>query len=144
VPFLGKFQHLCRYAGWLLAATTVLGCGGESNLHAGHDSHGAESGAVCPEGSDLSYESFGAAFMTRYCVDCHSSARLPAEREGAPFGTDYDSLEALYASGIEHVDYVAAAGPAHANAFMPPPTFSRTPTEEERLVLGQWIACGAP
>jgi hypothetical protein len=144
VPFLGKFQHLCRCGGWLLAATSVLGCGGESDPHAGHATHGAQSGAVCPEGSELSYESFGAAFLTRYCVDCHSSARLPTEREGAPFGTDYDTLDALTASGIEHVDYVAAVGPAHANHFMPPQTFGPQPTEQERQALGQWIACGAP
>ena len=72
------------------------------------------------------------------------STLLPAERSGAPFGTDYDTRDSLIASGLMHVDYVAAAGPEHDNDFMPPRSFTSQPTLEERLALGEWLACGAP
>jgi len=121
-----------------------LGCTIDADPHAGHGSHGAPTGAVCPPQSTLDYDSFGATFLERYCVDCHSSALSPSARDGAPFGADYDTLELLTESGIEHVDYVAAAGPESQNAFMPPATFALQPTQQEREALGQWLACGAP
>jgi len=121
-----------------------LGCAVDADPHAGHGNHGAPSGAVCPTDSPLDYASFGAQFLERYCVACHASALSPSAREGAPFGADYDTLELLLESGIEHVDYVAASGPDSQNDFMPPATFVAQPTREEREALGQWLACGAP
>jgi len=122
----------------------VSGCALDADPHAAHANRGAPSGAECPEDSHLRYESFGAAFLGRYCVDCHSSTLAPAERQGAPFGADYDSHEGLLASGISHVDYVAAAGPEVENDFMPPRDHAVQPTLAEREALGSWLACGAP
>ena len=140
-----KFQLV-----WTVAVILwALGCSGagqaeDSDPHAGHASYGAPSGATCPSESHLDYESFGAHFLTKYCVACHSSSLGPSEREGAPFGADYDSLAVLLESGVEHVDYVAAAGPEGHNDFMPPATFAAQPTLAEREALGEWLACGAP
>jgi hypothetical protein len=127
-----------------VGASLVSACAGDVDPHAGHAGHGAPSDASCPEESELDYASFGARFLGRYCVDCHSSALAPAERGGAPFGFDYDTQAALLDSGIEHVDYVAAIGPSSENAFMPPIASPLQPTAEERLQLGEWLACGAP
>ncbi len=97
----GIFQRLCSFVflgAWLGGALAgALGCAVDAGSHAGHAAHGAPSGASCPEGSTLDYASFGATFLDRYCVDCHSSTLAPAARSGAPFGSDYDTLEALHA-----------------------------------------------
>lgn len=140
-----KFQHLCTLGLGLWA----LGCSGadataDADSHAGHANYGVPSGAGCPTESPLDYDTFGAAFLEKYCVACHSSSLAPAEREGAPFGADYDSLSVLIESGLEHVDYVAAAGPDGHNDFMPPADFPEQPTLRERQALGEWLACGAP
>lgn len=139
-----KLQQACTL-GLVLWA---LGCSGEGSahggLHAGHAGAGAPTGARCPSDSPLDYESFGAAFLTRYCVACHSSELSPGERSGAPFGADYDTRAVLLDSGVEHVDYVAAAGPDGENDFMPPADFAAQPSRREREALGEWLACGAP
>lgn len=142
----GKFQRrwLSRGASLLLCVNLSAACASEVDPHAGHAAHGAPSDASCPDDSTLDYASFGADFLARYCVDCHSSTLKPAQRGGAPFGYDYDTHAALWDSGIEHVDYVAAFGPGHQNDFMPPSSFLAQPTREERARLGEWLACGAP
>jgi len=140
LPGPGKFQRACL----LLCIGLGSACASDVDPHAGHAAHGAPSGASCPDDSDLDYESFGAAFLDRYCISCHSSALSPAERGGAPFGFDYDTHAGLWDSGIEHVDYVAAAGAAHENDFMPPRATLLQPTGHERALLGEWLSCGAP
>jgi hypothetical protein len=102
----------------------------------------APSGAECPPGSTLTYESFGEAFFEDYCVRCHSSTLTTStERNGAPAGFDFDT-----AAGVElrasEIDAVAAGGPTRINIFMPLGT--PAPTDEERDMLGEWIACGTP
>jgi hypothetical protein len=139
----GKFQRLCTL-GLALWALGCSGAGEDGDPHAGHANQGVPSGAGCPSESRLDYETFGAAFLGKYCIACHSSSLAPAEREGAPFGADYDSLSVLIESGVEHVDYVAAAGPDGHNDFMPPADFPQQPTLGERQALGEWLACGAP
>jgi uncharacterized membrane protein len=63
-----------------LAVTSGLfACAGPS----GSSDTGAE---AC---GGLSYDSFGAAFLTTYCRTCHSSGA--ADRRGAPVGVDFDS-----------------------------------------------------
>ena len=90
----------------------------------------------CPPDSVLSYESFGAPFMATWCTTCHSSALPEAERAGAPLGVDFDSLEAIRA----RADRVWARAAGHNNT-MPPVA---GPSEDDRLLLGEWLACGAP
>jgi hypothetical protein len=101
----------------------------------------APSMALCPPGFVHSYESFGRDFFANYCEDCHSSARTtPAERQGAPFGYDFDSLEGVRAH-LAEIDAAAAGGPTRINIFMP---MGAMPSDAERDRLGEWIACGAP
>jgi len=106
-----------------------------------HSSDGTEisTDAVCPDGSPLTYESFGKSFMDKYCVSCHSSSLVgEAARKGAPEGHDFDRLEGILPSA-EHIDQYAAIGPAAENRRMPP--MDPKPTDEERTKLGQWLAC---
>jgi hypothetical protein len=97
--------------------------------------------AICPPSSTLTYESFGEAFFTAYCVRCHSSTLEAGMRGGAPLGFDFDTR-----AGVEmhasRIDRVAAAGPTRVNTFMP--LGEPKPTDDERDMLGEWIACGTP
>ena len=106
-----------------------------------HGSEGSESStdADCPDGSTLTYDSFGKGFMDKYCVTCHSSSLVgEAERKGAPEGHDFDRLEGILPAA-EHIDQYAAIGPAAENRRMPP--VDPKPTDEERTELGRWLAC---
>ena len=87
----------------------------------------------CPdEGTALTYESFGAAFMANHCNRCHSEAK-----SGAPSAYRFDTVDEVRT----HADriFIRAAGP---NVTMPPgPT---DPPLDERDRLAEWLACGAP
>lgn len=103
---------------------------------------GEVSGATCPTGSKLSYESFGRSFMQSYCTRCHSSTLKGSARNGAPSDHDFDSLAAIQATESAHLDQEAAAGPNWVNTDMPPDAPS--PTTAERRDFGEWVACGTP
>lgn len=96
-------------------------------------------GSTCPPGSTLSYENFGADFMEAYCTRCHSSDLHGADRHGAPLYHDFDSLDGIIVIA-DHVDEWAAAGPDATNRLMPPDD-GDAPSDEERLQLGEWLAC---
>lgn len=117
-----------------LAALVIAAaaCGGDSG------GGGRESGAVCPQGSTLTYASFGQAFFSTYCLGCHGDP--PAQ--GVPEGHQFDTLAGIQAFA-EHIDEVAAAGPSRTNTHMPP-AGNAAPSVEERQQLGEWLACGAP
>ncbi|HEU4408416.1 MAG TPA: hypothetical protein VFS43_24340 [Polyangiaceae bacterium] len=135
-----------RETGYVTVAVLALcaaSCGGGGDDHGGE---GPTSGATCPQGSALTYESFGRAFMGQYCTSCHSSALPASARQGAPSDHDFDTIEGIRALEAEypgHIDETAAAGEAGINASMPP-AGSPKPTAEERRQLGEWLACGMP
>lgn len=110
------------------------GCDGEEEAE-------SASGAVCKEGSTLTWDSFGEKFMTDYCTRCHTSTLTGAARQGAPSDHNLESV-VLVRAEIEHIDWEAAAGPDAVNTGMP--IGAPTPTEAERRMLGEWLACGAP
>lgn len=92
--------------------------------------------AECPpEGTDLSYETFGQEFMQHYCQTCHSS--FAPDRKGAPSDYVFDTREQV----IEWIDriYERSAGD---NVSMPPGP--EDPPQAERDDLAEWLACGAP
>lgn len=92
--------------------------------------------------SKLRYDGFGEEFFGAYCTICHSSTLKGRDRNGAPVGYNWDQIESVREHSAE-IDEVAAAGPAEVNDFMPPGQYP-APTVEERLDLGEWLACGAP
>lgn len=92
--------------------------------------------AVCPpEGTELTYESFGRGFMERNCQGCHAS--FLEIRDGAPPSSTFDDVESIR-DQAERI-YARSAG---ANDSMPPGPDD--PPEEERAMLAEWLACGAP
>src|SRR3954471_10240386 len=105
-------------------------------------SSGQASGTACPADSDLTYDTFAASFMRSYCTRCHSASLRSADRQGAPSDHNFDTLQGLRATAVEHLDEQAAAGPDAVNDAMPPT--APKPTEDERRKLGEWLACGMP
>jgi hypothetical protein len=131
-------QSSHRRLAWVFALLIVLGCSGGDAEEQDH----APSGASCPPGSTLTYETFGRHFMKEYCTRCHSSELHGAERNGAPSDHDFDTLAALLATDRRHIDEMAAAGPEHVNTAMPPT--DPKPSTSERELLGEWLACEMP
>lgn len=101
------------------------------------------SGATCPTGSTVTYDSFAATFFSTHCTRCHSSTLTDAAmRNGAPMDVNLDMRASITAAVGARVDSAAAGGPTRVNIFMPlgPPI----PSDEDRDRLGEWIACGMP
>lgn len=113
----------------------LVGCTDEPPLF------GPPTESVCPPGSAMTYQSFGERFMTDYCTECHHSDLKGAARKGAPTFHDFNLPQGIRAIR-DHIDWTSAAGPAAINESMPPS--GPRPTEADRLMLGEWLACGAP
>ena len=99
-------------------------------------------GATCPDGSAVTYDSFAQGFFGSYCVRCHASTLTGGARNGAPPDVNLDSHAAITPAIAARIDRVAAAGPTRINIFMP--LSGAAPTDAERDRLGEWIACGTP
>ncbi len=122
----------CSIVASLVAATVACG---EPPLF------GPPTESVCPTPSTLTYDNFGRPFMEAYCTRCHSSQLTGAARMGAPSFHDFDSVFGIRAVS-EHIDETTAIGPAASNRSMPPG--GDRPSDAERQMLGEWIACGMP
>jgi hypothetical protein len=83
----------------------------------------------------LSYESFAGPFFLDWCTGCHSSALKEGERQKAPLEINFDTLDDIR----KHKDEILVLS-VH-NKKMPP---AGGPSDEERKLLGDWFACGAP
>jgi len=91
------------------------------------------------EDSVLTYANFGEPFLLDWCRGCHSSG-LPVDmRQNAPSNVNFDTLDQVHdlASRIE----IRAVGDADLPPTMPP---AAGPPDEERALLAEWLACGAP
>ena len=88
-----------------------------------------------PEGTKLTYESFGATFVGTNCQNCHGQPE--SARKGAPPNFDFGSGQSIR----DHRDRIfeRAAG---SNDSMPPGPDDIP--EEERDKLAEWLSCGAP
>ena len=121
---------------WLLVLM-LAGCGSESLPP---DAPEPEAFATlaerpCPEDSYVGWEDFGGPFVYTWCTGCHSADMPEGARGDAPLGVDFDDVEDVRA----WADRIwARAG--DQNDTMPP---VGGPDEEERALLGEWLACGA-
>ena len=122
----------------LFTAILAFGCSGPV---ARPFPYGTPSGAVCPDGSLLTYETFGRSFMEHYCTRCHSTTNVGDARNGAPPDLNWNVL-ATIRENADRMDAIAASGPLQHNNVMPPT--APFPIGSERTNLGIWLACGAP
>jgi hypothetical protein len=124
----GSFGGVGAFAGFLtvLAVLAGTGCSGGDD----QQGLGPATGSTCPEGSTLTYETFGRAFIVTYCAECHDRKERPI----------LSTLEAVQVQQSA-IDRAAAAGPNATNTYMPQD--GSVPLDERRK-LGEWLACGAP
>ena len=103
-------------------------------------SYGDPTGSACPTDTPPTYASFGQQFFTTFCTSCHSASST--NRHGAPGGVNFDT-EADVTRRADEIDEAAAKGPDATNTFMPElgGTVDRRPTDAEREMLGQLLAC---
>ena len=90
----------------------------------------------CPDDSALTWENFGGPYVLTYCSGCHHSGLPAGMRQDAPVEIDLESVALVR----EHAERVWARA-ADQNATMPP---AGAPGPDERALLGEWLACGAP
>lgn len=116
-----------------LGVLVVLGaCAGQPD--------GKDTGSTCPPTDPPTYANFGQGFMQTYCLACHSQVVFGADRQGAPVTIDFDT-RTLVRENTSRIDKQAAFGPAAKNRLMPQDGHDPVPSDEERIRLGQYIAC---
>ena len=108
----------------LAAAVLLASCGKEE-----------EEPPACPPDSELTWASFGDPFLRSWCTGCHSSALAAEDRQSAPVGVDFDTLDGVRA----HLQAVRRR--TVVDADMPPAGGPDTAAREQ---LAEWLACGAP
>jgi uncharacterized membrane protein len=104
---------------------------------------GSPTGSTCPTTDPPTYATFGQTFMTTYCTSCHSANST--NRHDAPNDMNFDT-EADVIAHADDIDTWSAAGPNATNTQMPDigGTVTHTPTQAEREMLGQFLACETP
>lgn len=117
------------------ASSGTGGTGDESGT-TGDAVYGSFDERPCPPDSGLTWENFGGGYVLSYCTTCHHSA-LPADmRQLAPIAINFETVELVRAQA----DRVWARA-ADQNQTMPP---VGAPADDQRALLGEWLACGAP
>lgn len=108
----------------------------DSETDTGDVVEGPIEGRDCLPDNGLTASNFGMPFLLTWCAGCHSAQLDADERGGAPVGIDLDTV----AGAKEHLlrTYARSTGDT---ATMPP---AGGPTAEERELLADWLACGAP
>jgi hypothetical protein len=118
--FAGKVA--VRRGGFCLLAIALLA--------AACTSSGTPTQSTCPTDSTLTYVNFGQSFLASNCLECHTTRDRPV------LTTQADVL-----ANLTLIDEQAAAGPAATNTNMPQ---DASMSVDERTLLGEWLACGAP
>ena len=106
----------------------------------GEDVVGEDTAGACPPTDPPTFASFGEAFFTAYCLDCHAQNLRGDARNGAPPTIDFDT-RSLVRENTSRIDKQAAFGPAARNRLMPPSDHDAQPTDAERIRLGEYIGC---
>ncbi len=88
-----------------------------------------------PEGTDLTWNNFAAGFFAQHCNECHTANA--EDRRGAPVAYVFDTLDQVRA--LQDRIFLRSAAD---NVTMPPGPDD--PPEDERWLLAEWLACGAP
>ena len=93
-------------------------------------------GRHCPDDLAATWESFGQGFLLDHCVGCHSANVEGEARSGAPVGVDFET----HAKALQWLQSIFVVS-ADAAVAMPP---ADSVPAEDRFILGDWLACGAP
>lgn len=122
-----------------LLAACVVACGTDPVAGDGHQGGGGDT--IVPVDPDtcatsyLTYENFGDPFVASWCRGCHSSEVPVGMRQKAPDDVNFDEVGDVRTWGAQISAKVTGAEPS-----MPP---AGGPSDDERALLAEWIACGA-
>lgn len=117
----------------------VAACGNDVRIadtlpDAGGDAGSGSAGACAS--SFLDYNNFGAPFVLDWCTGCHSRTLRAGMRQGAPLAVNLDTL-----AEIRQRAHAITVRTSSETPTMPP---AGGPSGEERALLAEWLACGAP
>jgi uncharacterized membrane protein len=115
--------------GELIAALALALCGGC------FDGPTLDDETCPPAGTTLAYDNFGASFFAGWCQGCHASDAI--NRHGAPSHVTFDDVTQIRDRAARIFERSA-----RSNVSMPPGLDD--PSREERDLLAEWLACGAP
>ncbi len=105
---------------WLLFLF-LIDCGGDSAAATGIDINALE----CPPDSTLTYQNYTAEWVQDRCLRCHSGQSKPM----------LTSFESVMANKQDILESTVATKEMPEDLNIP---------LEERQLLGEWFACGAP
>jgi hypothetical protein len=128
----------------VLALAALFGCSGGDTDPPARQQVALETGSTCPDPArpTVTYSGFAESFFASYCTRCHSSALTTQDqRNGATVHANWDDLPTIR-SYLKEIDSLAAGGPNGINHIMPPS--DPRPSDDERIMLGEFLACGAP
>lgn len=134
----------------MMVLALLVACGGSTGDKADDTAGGdTASGDVCEELSTVTFETFGAGFMTENCMACHASTS--ANRNGAPDDVIFDDPAAAEAGTASPGEVDAAATWAWADrilarAAVDPPTMPPMggTSDDDRTLLYAWLTCATP
>ncbi|HEY5945406.1 MAG TPA: hypothetical protein VIV40_07940 [Kofleriaceae bacterium] len=121
---------------WLSVAILLAACGTDSVPRDDGDGSN-EPEHVDPNVCDtsyLDYNNFGAPFVINWCRGCHSSAVPMNMRQKAPLDANFDTLEQVQMWSERIAMRATGTSPN-----MPP---AGGPSDDERKLLAEWLACG--
>ena len=114
--------------GWILALAAWTG-----TAPPGDDTAGDDGGGDPCATSYLTYDNFGAPFVTNWCRSCHSSEVPHDMRQTAPDDVNFDDLDDVR-TFADRISFRAGV-----QKTMPP---AGGPSDEERALLVEWVSCG--
>jgi uncharacterized membrane protein len=123
--------RVARGTKWLLLGVLSASAG----CYAGE---GEATGALCDR--RIRYADDVAPLLQRYCLRCHAESVPLNQRHGAPGDENFDTELGvmLHAEGIA---LRAAGGFDAINRSMPPSSSAKQPSDQERKLLGSYLAC---
>jgi uncharacterized membrane protein len=114
----------------LLAFALLVGCGSEEP---GTEPSTAETAArLCEDAPVVTWDNFGAGFVTQSCQSCHASTT--PDRHGAPEDVVFDTEEDVWAWSDRILVRSIGEEPT-----MPP---QGGVSEDDRYLLEVWLTCG--
>jgi len=113
----------------VIALLLLVACPSE-----GEDSAPPTGDAFCAEAPVVTWETFGAGFLTENCGTCHSSTS--PDRHDAPEGVDFDTVEGAWQWG----ERILARALAEDVEQMMPPMGGLT--ADDQYLLEVWFTCG--
>lgn len=136
--------HSARSGAVALVVGALFGCSSGDPPPAAQQQTALETGSTCPDMAHptITYSGWAQYFFASYCTRCHSSTLTTSdERNGATIHANWDDLPTIR-SYTKEIDSFAAGGPNGINHIMPPN--GAMPSDDERIMLGEFLACGAP